>query len=37
MKKPLITTCIVIIGILALYFGAQAIDLPGFIMRLHGR
>ncbi len=37
MKKPLISCCVVVLGLLALYLGAQYFDLPGFIMRLHGR
>jgi len=37
MKKTLLTFSIVAAGLLALYFGAQLIDLHGLIMRLHGR
>ena len=37
MKKSLITCSVVVLGLLAIYFGARWIDLPGFIMRLHGR
>jgi hypothetical protein len=37
MKKTLITCSFVALGLLALYFVAYAVDLPGFIMRMHGR
>lgn len=37
MKKPLLTCCLVVIGAVAIYFGARAFDLGAVIMRLHGR
>jgi len=37
MKKTLLTVSLLAAGLLALYFGAQLIDLKGLIMRLHGR
>jgi hypothetical protein len=37
MKQTLLTFSLVAAGLVALYFGAQFLDLHGLIMRLHGR
>ena len=37
MKKTVITCSLVLLGLIALVVVAQVVDLPAFIMRLHGR